>query len=59
VDARYNIMTQKTIIRANSYPIGVKWPEYKTDHASLSNAKVKKNGVELPLPLTPSCHGTY
>ena len=48
-----------THIRADSYPIGVKQQEYKTDHASLSNAKVKKNGVELPLPHTASCHGTY
>jgi len=27
---------------ADSYPLSVKWQEYKTDHASLLNARVKK-----------------
>jgi len=44
-------------IHADSYPIGVKWQEYETDQAPLTNGKVKKNGVELPH--TPSCHDTY
>ena len=46
-------------IRADSYPISVKRQEYETDQASLSNGKVKKNGIELPLPHTPSRHDTY
>jgi hypothetical protein len=29
-------------VHADSYPLGVKRQEYKTDHASLSNARVKK-----------------
>jgi hypothetical protein len=32
---------------ADSYPLGVEQQEYKTDHASLLNARVKKMGMNF------------